>query len=135
MKSAARCAWLAAVKLARLSALNRSHDDSPPLPPFAAPTANGCRPVERDDNLDLVVRVRWHDSLGSTDDKEAAVPQVPVRQTGPAGRLILQRLVQCFPPFLQRHTHFCTAVSYSSRFVQELRPDRSIFEKVVGDIF
>jgi hypothetical protein len=52
----------------------RPHDDAPSFAPFAADGANGRGSIERQEDLDGMVRVRRHFAAGLPDRQEAAFP-------------------------------------------------------------
>ena len=56
------------------------------LTPFTVAAADGDASVERDDDLNRVVRMSGHDALSSGREEEAALPQVPARNAQPAIR-------------------------------------------------
>jgi hypothetical protein len=66
----------------------RLHDHAVRRPPIGVPLATDSHcSLERDDDLNRVVRMRRDDAFAAADGAEPALPQVPVRRARPARRV------------------------------------------------
>src|SRR3954465_2731665 len=66
------------------------HDDTGPPAPSVVLAADGYHAIERDYNLDGVVRMSRHDPLSARNEQESALPQIPARLAEPSIRILFQ---------------------------------------------